>query len=102
MRLITFLVLLASLCPLFAADGSKPATDPFAGAFFPPELVLLARDRIALTQEQQNALRALVEKTAPRSDELRAKLQNETAALSALANQDRVGEAALGAQLDKV
>jgi Spy/CpxP family protein refolding chaperone len=102
MKLIAFFALLISLCPLFAADDSKPATDPFAGAFFPPELVLLARDRIALTQEQQEAFRARVEKTQPRSDELRMKLERETAALSALAKQERVDETALVAQLDKV
>jgi Spy/CpxP family protein refolding chaperone len=102
MKLITFLILLASLCPLFAADDSKKAADPFAGAYFPPELVLMARERIALTQEQQDALRARLEKTQPRSDELRAKLERETAALAALAKQERIEETALLAQLDKV
>jgi len=102
MKLIVLLALVTSLCPLVAADGPKPAADPFAGAFFPPELVLLARDRIALTQGQQDALRALMEKAAPQSDELRTKLQNEYAALSALANQGHVDETAIGAQLDKV
>ena len=76
MKLIVLLALITSLCPLFAADGAKPATDPFAGAFFPPELVLLAHDRIALTQDQQDALHALVEKTVPHSNELQAKLQS--------------------------
>lgn len=102
MKLITFLILLASLCPLFAADDSKKAADPFAGAYFPPELVLMARERIALTREQQDALRARLEKTQPRSDELRAKLERETAALAALAKQERIEETALLAQLDKV
>jgi len=102
MKLIVFLAVITSSCPLFAAGGSKPPTDPFAGAFFPPELVLLARDRIALTQEQQATLRSSAEKAQSRSEELHTKLQSETAALSALANHDRVDEAALGAQLDKV
>jgi Spy/CpxP family protein refolding chaperone len=102
MKLIALFALLASLCPLFAADDSKPAADPFDGAFFPPELVLLARDRLALTSEQEESFRARVEKTQARSDELRAKLERETAALSAIAKQDHVDEAALVAQLDKV
>jgi Spy/CpxP family protein refolding chaperone len=102
MKLIAFIALLTSLCPLFAADDSKKVADPFSGAFFPPELVLMARDHIALTQEQQEAFRARVEKTQPRSDELRAKLERETAALAALVKQERVDEAALIAQLDKV
>ena len=67
LRLIAFLALLAVPCPLLAADDSKTAADPLAGAFFPPELVLLARDRIALTPEQLEAFRARVEKTQMRS-----------------------------------
>ena len=101
MKLIAF-ALLTSLCPLFAADHSKKAADPFAGAFFPPELVLLAQDRIALTPVQLETVRARVAKTQQRSDELRVKLERETAALAALTKQERVEEAPLLAQLDKV
>jgi hypothetical protein len=64
MKLITFIALVTSLCPLFAADDFKKPADPFAEAFFPPELVLMARDRIALTQEQQDAFRARVQARA--------------------------------------
>jgi len=102
MKFITTFVLLASLCPLFAADHDKPATDPFAGAFFPPELVMLARDRIALTPEQQETFRTRVEQTQARSEELRVKLERETAALAALAKPEHVDETALNAQIDKV
>jgi Spy/CpxP family protein refolding chaperone len=102
MTLITFLALLSVPCPLLAAADSKTATDPLAGAFFPPELVLLAHDRIALTPEQQAVFRARVEKTQPRSEELRMKLERETAALAMLAKQERVDEASLITQLDKV
>ncbi len=102
MKLIAFIALFTSFCPLLVAAGSKTAADPFAGAFFPPELVLLAGDRIALTPQQREAFHARMEKTKLRSDELRAKLEHETAALLVLAKQDRVDEAAIGAQLDKV
>ena len=102
MKLIAFIALLTSLCPLFAADDSKTSADPFAGALFPPEMVLLARDQIGLTQEQREELRARVEKTQPRSDELRMKLERETTALKSLVKQERVDEVALGAQLDRV
>jgi len=102
MKLIIALALLTSLGPLFAADDSKPASDPLAGAFFPPELILLAHDRIALTPDQLEAFRAEVAKTQSRSEELRAKLEQETASLAAMAKPDRVDEAALAAQLDKV
>jgi Spy/CpxP family protein refolding chaperone len=102
MTLAAALALGTSFCPLLAAADSKPPADPFAGAFFPPELVLLARDRIALTPQQREVLRAGVEKAKPRSDELRARLDREAAALATLAKQERVDEAAIGAQLDRV
>ena len=101
-KLIALIVLLTALCPLLAAADPKTAADPFAGALFPPELVLLASDRIALTLEQREAFHARMEKTKPRFDELRAKLERETAALATLAKPERVDEASLVAQLDKV
>ena len=102
MKLVALIGLVASAPPLFAADDSKRMTDPFTGAFFPPELVFLAQDRIALTQEQQDALHTRMEKTQQRSDELRAKLERETAMLATFAKQEPVDEASLVAQLDKV
>ena len=102
MKLIVFTTLLTFLCPLFAEDNSNAPADPFAGAFFTSDLVLLARDQIGMTQEQWEAFRAHLEKVAPRSDELRGKLERENAALSALAKQERVDEAALIAQFAKV
>lgn len=102
MKRMALLALITMLSPLSAADENRTPADPFAGAFYPPELVLLARDRIALTQGQQDALRARMERTRTRSDELRAKLERETAAMAALVKQERVDEAAVLAQLDKV
>lgn len=69
MKFLAFLALLASPSPLLAADASKTAADPLAGAFFPPELVLLARDRIALTAQQEQTLRDRVENSRRRSRE---------------------------------
>jgi Spy/CpxP family protein refolding chaperone len=101
MKLVTLLVLLSTGFVLAAADQPAPA-DPFAGAFFPPESILLAHDQIGLTSAQQESLRARVEKTQVRFEEIKQRLERETAALSALARQEGVEEAALGAQLDKV
>ena len=67
-----------------------------------PELVLLARNPIALSQQQQEALRDRVATAQPRSEELRVKLERETAALATLAKPEHVDEAELIAQLDKV
>jgi Spy/CpxP family protein refolding chaperone len=102
MKLIAIVALLTSLCPLFAADDSKKAADPLSAALFPPELVFMARDKIGLTQEQQEAFRARMENVQSRSDELRTKLERETAALAALVKQERVDEKAVITQLDKV
>ena len=100
------LLALATLCifagPLLATEKTEAIHDPFAGAFFPPELVLLARDRIGMTTEQRTAFRDRVEKARPRSEELRASLARENEVLTALVNHDRVDEAALSAQLEKV
>jgi len=97
-----FVLLFAASLPLLAADKPAANKDPFAGAFFPPELVLLARDQIGMTPQQREAFRALVEKTQPHSEELRVKLERETDALATLAKQERVDEPAILAQLDKV
>jgi Spy/CpxP family protein refolding chaperone len=102
MKIITLLALLTTVCRLASADNSAAPADPLAGAFFPPEVVLMAGDQIGLTQEQREAFRAHVEKIQPRSEELAQRLTRETAALSSLARQERVDEAALTAQLDKV
>ena len=102
MKHTLLILLVAASLPLSAADKPAPQADPFAGAFFPPEMVLQARDQITLTPEQQEALRVRMEKTQSRSEELRATLERETAALAALAQQARVDEEALIVQLDKV
>jgi ribosome maturation protein Sdo1 len=52
--------------------------------------------------EQREAVQVRIEKTKARSDELRPKLERETATLATLAEQERVDEASLFAQLDKV
>ncbi len=101
-KIVALLAVLASACPLLAAEGANKAADPFAGAFFPPELVMHARDRIALTAQQQQTLRECVEKSGRRGKELRAKLERETTALAAIVKQPHVDEAAMSAQLDRV
>lgn len=100
--MVAFLGVLTSASLLRAADDAKKAADPLAEAFFPPELILLARQQIALTPEQQTAVAEQVEKTQSKSTELQAQLKREAAALATIAKQDRVDEKALLAQLDKL
>jgi Spy/CpxP family protein refolding chaperone len=99
---MAILAVLAAPCAMLAAAESKRAADPFAGAFFPPELVLLARDQLALTPQQLEAFHARMQQAQTRSDELRPRLARETAALATLAKREKVDEAAIVAQLDKV
>jgi Spy/CpxP family protein refolding chaperone len=102
MKHTLLMLLVAGLLPLSAVFGADSPADPLAGAFFPPEVVMLAREQIGLTQAQQEAIRARAEKMQQRSEELRGKLEREAAALATLAKQKRVDEPAIIEQLDKV
>jgi Spy/CpxP family protein refolding chaperone len=102
MKRIIIIALLATSFRLDAADKPAAQADPFAGAFFPPEIVFLTGKQIGLTPELQSAIRARVEKTQTRAGELSQQLERETSALSTLVRQPRVEEAALMAQLDRV
>jgi Spy/CpxP family protein refolding chaperone len=102
MKRIILATLLATTCSLLAADKPTSQTDPFAGAFFPPELIMQAREQISMSPQQLEAVQARVTKTQPQSEELRKKLELETAALAALVKAERVEETAVLAQLDKV
>ena len=102
MKHILLTTLLLSACTLLAEDKTAHQNDPFAGAFFPPELILQAREQIGLSQQQLETLQARVAKTQSQSEELRKKLELESAALATLAKPERVEEAAILAQLDKV
>jgi hypothetical protein len=64
--------------------------------------VLIAHDEIVLTPEQLEAVGACLQKTQGLSDELRVRLERETAALAALTKQEPAEEPALIAQLDRV
>jgi Spy/CpxP family protein refolding chaperone len=103
MKKNAFFALLTVLLPvsaMLAAD--RPPADPLGSAFFPPEAIMQAHERIGMGQEQLEAFRARIEKTQTSSEPLRQRLERETAALVALAKQEHVNEAALLAQLDKL
>ena len=102
MKRIAFVALLTALCPLLATADSKTATDPLAGAFFPPELVLLARRAHRSDSGATGGIVRLRGEAQSRSEKVRAKLEREIATLATLAKQERVDEVSLLAQLDKV
>jgi Spy/CpxP family protein refolding chaperone len=102
LKLIRLIALLTVVPALYAAEPSTAPTDPLAGAFFPPELIMMSGAQIGLTKEQQEDIRTRVQNTQSRSDDLRQRLESETAALSSLARKEKVDEPAVAAQLDRV
>ena len=68
------IVLFASLLQLGAAPAKDSPRDPLEGAFFPPDLVMLAGDHISLTQGQREKLQRAAQQVQSRSEELRQRL----------------------------
>lgn len=102
MKRILLTTLLLSACPLLAADVPAPKSDPFAGAFFPPEVIVQMHSQIGMTQQQLEAFQARVTKNQQQSEELRKKLESESSVLATLVKSERLEESAVLAQLDKV
>src|SRR5437773_6236217 len=77
-------------------------SDTIAEQVFPPEMLQQARQEIGFTEAQQDWLRQKIEEVSARAQELQQRLQREVEALAEVAKPDRVEEAKLLAQLDKV
>lgn len=102
MKPLIVMAFLAALATLVAADAPSTPKDPLAGAFFPPELVLLARERTRLSPEMAQTIRAHMEQEQTRLEGLKMRLEHETMVLSTLAKEDRVDELKVNEQLDRV
>ena len=99
----TTIALLAGIAWLnFSAVAGDSPSDPLSGHFFPPEALMQAHERIGLTDEQKETLRATMERTHSRFEELKRRVERETTALAESAKPERVDEKALLAQLNKV
>jgi Spy/CpxP family protein refolding chaperone len=70
--------------------------------FFPPELIMQHQKALALTTEQQTAIRAEMQKMMARFTDLQWQQSAETEAMAALVKQDRPDEKEVLAQLDKL
>ncbi len=99
---ISFASLLVIAFTTFQTLAEPPQSDPLGAQFFPPEMLLQARQEIGLTDAQQNWLRQKVEDVSARAPELQRRLRSEVEALAEIAKADHVDEAKLLAQLDKV
>jgi len=90
-------LLLLILTPaLFAQE------DPFADAFFPPELIMQNQQVLGLTAEQKSLLRAEVQKAQSRFTDLQWQMQDEMQRLTAAAREVSPSEEKILTQLDKV
>jgi Spy/CpxP family protein refolding chaperone len=82
--------------------AGPPHGDAMMDNFFPPELVMRHQKDIALTADQQAAIRAEMRKTMPKFMELQWQQSDEEEAMQALLKQDHPDEKQVLAQLDKL
>lgn len=76
--------------------------DPFHDAMFPPEMIMQNQRELGLTDEQKNFMRAEINKTSTRFNELQWQLQDAMEALHATMKENSVNEQLALSQLDKV
>lgn len=76
--------------------------DPFGDAMFPPEMIMQHQRELALTDEQKTFMRAEINKTTTRFNELQWQLQDAMEALHTTMKETQVNEQQALAQLDQV
>ncbi|MFS8084043.1 MAG: Spy/CpxP family protein refolding chaperone [Acidobacteriota bacterium] len=79
-----------------------PMNDPLGDAMFPPEMIMSHTRDLGLTDEQKTYMRAEIQKTTTRFNELQWQLQDAMEALHGLMTAKPVNEQAALSQLDKV
>src|SRR5260370_625903 len=79
-----------------------PPMDPLGDAMFPPEMIMQHTRDLNLTDEQKTFMRAEINRTTTRFNELQWQLQDEMEALHASMKENTVNEQQALQQLDKV
>lgn len=79
-----------------------PPMDPLGDAMFPPELIMQHTRDLNLTDEQKTFMRAEINRTTTRFNELQWQLQDAMEALHTSMKENMVNEQQALAQLDKV
>ena len=102
MQLSHLFCLSALLCASAGVLAQNPPADPLAENLFPPELLVQHGEDIGLTAEQRDFLMTQMQQAQSRFSELHEKVQKEVEALGALLKKQRVDEAAVLAQFDKL
>ena len=80
----------------------RAGAEPIDDFLFPPDLLVQAREQVALTDEQRRELQDATEKMDARFHELQERLQKENDALATIVKPTRVDASAALAQLEKV
>jgi len=110
-RIIYLIVVLCLAAGLATAQQPAPAPephgpphgpDPFAGSFFPPELVMQNQQAIGLSDDQKAYFRTELRDAQVKFTDLQWKLQDEVEKMVSLARQPHVDEQQALAQLEKV
>jgi Spy/CpxP family protein refolding chaperone len=99
---IIFLFCLAAAVAQGQQPPQPPGPDPFAGSFFPPELVIQNQEALGLTNDQKSFFRSEVRDAQLRFTDLQWKMQDEAEKMVALVRQPQVDEQQALAQLEKV
>jgi Spy/CpxP family protein refolding chaperone len=84
------------------SQAGPPHGDAMMENFFPPELVMRHQKDIALTADQQTAIRAELQKTVAKFTDLQWQQSAEEETMQALVKQDHPDEKEVLAQLDKL
>jgi Spy/CpxP family protein refolding chaperone len=79
-----------------------PPRDPLGDAMFPPEMIMQHTRELNLTDEQKTFMRAEINRTTTRFNELQWQLQDAMEALHGVMKENTVNEQLALGQLDKV
>jgi len=94
------------ICALIALASqwanAQPLHERFQGSFFPPDLVMQNQQTLGLTEDQKTYFKSEISQAQARFTELQWKLESEMEKMILLANQPKVSESQITAQMDKV
>ena len=88
--------------PVQQPHPPHPPMDPLGEAMFPPDMIMQHTRELNLTPEQKTFMRAEIQKTTTRFNELQWQLQDAMEALHEIMKSNSVNEQQALVQLDKV
>ena len=79
-----------------------PPPDPLGDSIFPPDMIMQHQRELALTDDQKTFMRAEIQRTTTRFNELQWQLQDQMDALHETVKSNSINEQLALSQLDKV